>query len=201
MTLGRPAHPLNEHGGTIVPPSAHTHGDRRRSRKLGDVAIKARAEALAAYERAWSGVQDGPIRAELARCWTSHSTHVGPFTDPVHGVDGLTKLILEYPAMFPGARFRVTSVPDLHHDVARFAWRLDSTARIRINGHDFGHSVEGLSAVDFDRTDRIQRMIVFFGPLAHRPQAGAEVETSSNVRPGVSSASSVRVGAADRVQT
>jgi len=176
MTFGRPAHPLPEHGNETVDPfEAHAHGSGAPVRPADDdLVTRDRVEALAAYERAWSLAEDGAIRAELARCWTAQSTHVNPFTDAVHGVDGLTKLILDFPAMVPGATFRMTSVPDLHHDAARFAWRLQSTARIRILGRDFGFSVEGLNYVEFDEAERIRRVVAFFGPLVDLPQAQAE---------------------------
>lgn len=135
-------------------------------------ATTARLEALAAYGRAWSLTDEALIRAELTRCWTATSTHVSPFTDPVSGVDGLTRLILDFPAIFPGAAVRVTSVPDLHHDSARFAWRLDSTARIRVLGRDFGFSVEGLNYAEFDQADRIRRVVVFYGPFVSPSTCG-----------------------------
>jgi hypothetical protein len=176
MTFGRPAHPLPEYGSETVDPfEAHVHSSGAPGRHADDELVtRDRTEALTAYERAWSLAEDGAIRAELARCWTAQSTHVNPFTDVVRGVDGLTKLILDFPAMVPGATFRMTSVPDLHHDAARFAWRLQSTARIRILGRDFGFSVEGLNYVEFDEAERIRRVVAFFGPLVDRPQAHAE---------------------------
>jgi hypothetical protein len=147
-----------------------------------------RAEALVAYERAWTLPEESEIRAQLERCWTARSTHLNPLTDTVRGIDALTKLILDFPAMFPGAAFRLTSVPDIHHDVARFAWRLRSTARIRMLGRDFGFSVEGCDYVEFDEDNRIRRVIAFFGPLArpHGTEAEAEAEhgSPSALRPG-----------------
>jgi len=176
MMWSPPAHSLTEHSnGRVAQFDAHAHGgDPRCTRADDELVTMDRLETLAAYSRAWALPDEGSIRAELARCWTAHSTHVNSFTDTIHGFDGLTHLILDLPAMFPGATFRVTSVPDLHHDVARFAWRLQSTNRIRILGRDFGYSVEGLNYVEFDQVNRIRRVVVFFGPLVHLPQAQTE---------------------------
>jgi hypothetical protein len=128
-----------------------------------------RLQAAEAYERAWSRPDEAAIGAELERCWTARSTHVGPVTDKVTGVAGLTRLILDVPVMFPGARFSVTSSTDFHHDSARFAWRLESSVRIRMAGRDFGFSAEGLDCLDFDPQNRISRVVSFVGPLAPLP--------------------------------
>lgn len=170
MMWRTPAHSLTEHGsGRVSHLDAHAQsGGSTQGRRLdAELVTRDRVEAIESYVRAWSGRQDVSIPAELARCWTTNSTHVNPFTDPVRGIDGLTNLILDFPAMFPGATVRLTSVPDIHHDVARFAWRLQSTAPIRILGRDFGLAVEGLNVAEFDQANRIRRVIVFFGPLVN----------------------------------
>jgi hypothetical protein len=166
----------------------HTHEGPPRRTRGDDELTTARLRAVSAYERAWSLPDAGKIGAELARCWTAHSTHVTPLTDIVQGVDGLTNLILDFPAMFPGATFRITSPPDLHHDVARFAWRRQSTARIRTIGCDFGFSLEGLDYLEFDPEDRIQRVIAFFGLLTRdspqREEPTAQPGATSSSRHG-----------------
>jgi hypothetical protein len=135
-----------------------------------------RLKAVGSYERAWVLPAEGKIRDELERCWTAGSTHVNPFTDTVQGIDGLTRLILDFPVMFPGAAFRV-GPPDLHHDVARFAWQLRSTARILTLGRDFGFMVEGLDYVEFDKQNKIRKVVAFYGPLA--PAASGAVEATT----------------------
>ena len=160
-------HRLAEHGsGRVARSDANAHGGSPRGQRADAELVTAdRLAVLTAYGRAWACPDEAGIRAQLTRCCTASSTHVNPFTDPVSGFDGLANLILDFPAMFPGAAFRLTSVPDLHHDLARFAWRLESSARIRILGRDFGYSVEGRDFVEFDRDNRIRRVAVFFGPL------------------------------------
>lgn len=173
MMWSLPTHSLTEHSRGRVDrsdPHGRGGGDPRCSRTDDELTTTDRLKALDAYVRAWALTEEGTIRAELDRCWTAHSTHVTPFTDPVLGVESLTNLILDFPTMFPGATFRLTSVPDLHHDAGRVAWRLQSTARIRLLGRDFGYSVEGLSYVEFDQADRIRRVVVFIGPLVALPR-------------------------------
>jgi hypothetical protein len=128
-----------------------------------------RAEAVAAYERAWLLRDEAAIGVELERYWTANSTHVTPLTDVIIGIDALTRLILDVPVMFPGAHVRATSPTDFHHDVARFAWQLQSTAPIRMLGQDFGFQVDGFDYLEFDPQDRISRVVAFIGPLMPDP--------------------------------
>ena len=128
-----------------------------------------RVETLKAYARAWSLADDAAIRAELERCWTEHSSYLNPFTDIVCGIDALTRLILDFPVMFPQASVHGTTLPDLHHDVARFSWRLRSSAPIRVLGRDFGLSVEGQDYVQFAPDGRIRRVVAFFDVLGGSP--------------------------------
>ncbi len=112
--------------------------------------------------------------------------HLGAPADTVRGIDGLTRLILDFPAMFPGAIFELSSAPDIHHDVARFSWRLRSSTSIRILGRDFGHSVVGVDYVQFDQDNRISQVIAFYGPLkpAHAPRGyTSRPRRASNVYP------------------
>ncbi|HEX2809360.1 MAG TPA: hypothetical protein VHN80_24615 [Kineosporiaceae bacterium] len=127
-----------------------------------DTVTTDRQAALTAYGRAWTLTDEAAIRSQLERCWTERSTYVNPFTDTLCGIEGLIRLILDFPVMFPQATVRGTSVPDLHHDVARFSWRLRSSAPIRILGRDFGTSVDGQDYLQFDPDGRIRRVIAFF---------------------------------------
>ena len=172
MTWSPHLHSLTEHsGGRVAQLDPHVYGSPGEPRADDEQKTTARLDALSAYVRAWGLTDEGGIRAELARCWTVDSTHVNSFTDAVVGFDGLTHLILDFPGIVPGAALRLTSVPDLHHDVARFSWLLQSTARVRILGRDFGYSVEGLDFVEFDERKHLRRVVVFFGPLVHLPRA------------------------------
>jgi hypothetical protein len=64
--------------------------------------------------------------------------------------------------MFSHATIHGTTVPDLHHDVARFSWQLRSSAPIRMLGRNYGMSVEGEGFAEFDQDGNIRRVIAFF---------------------------------------
>jgi hypothetical protein len=122
-----------------------------------------RGHVLAAYATAWAQQSEQSIRQALEACWTETSTYVSPLTDVVHGVDGLTNLILDFPVMFPGASMGATTHPDVHHDAACVPWRMRSTAPIRTMGRNFGLSLDGVDFVEFDDEGHIRRITAFFG--------------------------------------
>ena len=122
-----------------------------------------RARVLEAYERAWSESDEGKVRAWIQVCWTTSSTYVNPLTDMVHGVDGLVRLILDYPDIFPDVDVRSCGPTDIGEQHVRYPWRLSSTARIRILGHDYGHTMEGIDVIEFDGDGKIKSVVSFFG--------------------------------------
>jgi hypothetical protein len=133
-----------------------------------------RGSVLAAYTAAWTQDSEDGIRQALAECWTETSTYVSPLTDVVHGIAGLTSLILDLPVMFPGASIGTTRQPDVHHDAACLSWRMNSSAPIRTMGRDYGLSLDGVDFVEFDDTGRIRRITAFFGlgPPTASPRPG-----------------------------
>jgi hypothetical protein len=124
-----------------------------------------REQTLAAYERAWQqpDEEEEKIRAWVQGCWTPTSTYVNPLVDMVQGIDGLTGLIADYPVLFPDVDIRYTGAPDTVHTYARHAWRLSSSARIRMLGRDFGHVLEGTDIIEFTNDGAIQTVVSFFG--------------------------------------
>jgi len=130
--------------------------------------------SLAAYGRAWSRGDAASIRAELERCWTDESTHVSPLSGVVHGVDGLVNLILDFPVMFPGARMHFATNAGIHHGKTYLSWRLTSTSRIRLMGHDHGLSVDSVEFVEFGPDGAIRTITSFFG--AEHPSAAIRPE-------------------------
>jgi hypothetical protein len=143
-----------------------------------------REQLLAAYERAWSREEEPGIRTELERCWTTDSTHVSPLSGVVHGVEGLVNLILDFPVMFPDARMRMTGRADIHHDQTFLTWRLTSTTRIRLMGHDYGHSVDGVDFVEFAPEGPIRRITSFFGVERASAPSDAGHATTGNATTG-----------------
>jgi hypothetical protein len=78
---------------------------------------------VAAYLKAWN-VTDPAERAELlSRATTDDVRYVDPLAD-VTGRDGLSAVIGQVQAQFPGVPLTLHSGPDTHHDVVRFSWAL-----------------------------------------------------------------------------
>jgi hypothetical protein len=119
--------------------------------------------ALEAYEHAWTQSDEHHVRAGVEECWTSASVYVNPLTDLVRGVEGLTRLILDYPVLFPDARMYRVGEPDSHGQHVRYRWRLTSTAPIRLFGEDFGLALTGTDIIEFDDDEKIKTVVSLFG--------------------------------------
>jgi hypothetical protein len=98
----------------------------------------------------------------LGICWTEVSTYVNPFTDVVRGIDGMTALIMDYPVMFPDAAVQPRGDFRRRHEFVAWPWRLSSTYRIRLLGHDFGRELVGADVVRFDGTGRLADVVAVF---------------------------------------
>ena len=113
--------------------------------------------AIAAYCAAWNETDAGKRDALLREVWRDDAT----YTDPTVHLTGRAALVAHIDAVFaryPGSTIVQTSALDLHHDVARFAWKkvlADGTAL-----------PDGIDFAQFDREGRLTRIIGFFGPLA-----------------------------------
>jgi hypothetical protein len=112
------------------------------------------------YCAVWSDPSPEQRARLLAEVWAPGAT----YTDPsVHaaGEAALLAHIERVLARRPGAKVVRTSAVDLHHGIARFAWRMilaDGTAL-----------PEGLDIAELtDDGARIRRIVGFFGPLAVR---------------------------------
>ena len=101
---------------------------------------------------------DAARRTELLNSvWAENAT----YTDPtVHAANGLELLahIAKVQSGRPGAQIVRTSAVDLHHGVARFAWRM-----IRADGTALPDGLD-IAFLTPDET-KIVRIIGFFGPL------------------------------------
>ena len=124
---------------------------------------KEQLKTLQAYSKAWEQSDEEQIRASIEECWTETSTYVNPLTDNVRGADSLVRLILDYPVLFPDARIQPSGRPEPRSSYTRYPWRLSSTARIRVLGHDYGHVLEGTDIIEFDNQAKIRTVVSFFG--------------------------------------
>lgn len=119
---------------------------------------------LAAYGRAWQQPdEEEKVRVVVEEFWTPTSTYVNPLIDMVHGVDGLTRLIVDYPVLFPDVEICCAGKPDTVGAYVRYPWRLSSSARIRMLGHDFGHALEGTDILAVNDDGAITSVVSFFG--------------------------------------
>jgi hypothetical protein len=120
-------------------------------------------ESLEAYARAWEQSDESKIRSLIEECWTATSTYVGPLTDAVRGVDHLVELILDYLVLFSDPVIHPRGEPLTRPGCTHHPWRLTSTARIRVLGHDHGHVLEGTDLIEFDDQMKIRTVVAFFG--------------------------------------
>lgn len=108
------------------------------------------------YCAAWSDPDARRRRDLLDSVWSEGAT----YTDPnVHaaGIDALLAHIDKVAARRPGARVVRTSRVDMHHNVARFAWRV-----VQADGKMLP---EGIDFAETSGDGRITRIVGFFGPL------------------------------------
>ncbi|WP_054311035.1 hypothetical protein [Mesorhizobium sp. 1M-11] len=110
------------------------------------------------YCASWSDRDAERRRTLLLSVWGEGAT----YTDPTVHADGANDLLAHIAgiqARYPGARISRTSDVDIHHNIARFAWKFALP-----DGSSFP---EGLDIAFIDAGQaRITRVIGFFGPLA-----------------------------------
>ncbi|MCX8567577.1 MULTISPECIES: hypothetical protein [Hyphomicrobiales] len=109
------------------------------------------------YCAAWSTESAEQRRALLLPLWGDGAT----YTDPSAHADGAEELLAHIAgiqARYPGARVLRTSDVDVHHGVARFAWKF-----VMPDGSTLPEGLD-IAFVDGDQR-RITRIIGFFGTL------------------------------------
>lgn len=109
------------------------------------------------YCAAWSTENAQQRRALLLPIWSDGATYTDP-TVHATGAEELLAHIAGIQGKHPGARILRTSDVDVHHGIARFAWKFVMP--------DGSSLPEGLDIAFLDaRQERITRIIGFFGPL------------------------------------
>lgn len=114
-------------------------------------------ELVDTYCQAWSAA-DPARRAELLR---SVLTDNASYTDPTVDARGQAELLAHITTVIarrPGSRVVRTSLLDIHHNMARFAWRA-----IEADGKELPEGIDVIF-LSPDST-RIERIIGFFGPV------------------------------------
>lgn len=120
-------------------------------------------EVIDRYCAVWSEVDEARRRTLLDALWVEGAT----YTDPsVHaaGADELLAHIVGVRVRRPGSKVVRTSAVDLHHGIARFAWRA-----VEADGNALP---EGLDIAFLKPDGRIERIIGFFGPITAGDEGG-----------------------------
>jgi hypothetical protein len=107
------------------------------------------------YMEAWNEADEAKRLALLARCWSDRGRYVDPNVD-LEGRAALAQHIAKVQASRPGARLEFVSGIDVHHDVARFLWRL-----VRADG------TRGDISIDLGEVNEnglLVQIVGFFGP-------------------------------------
>lgn len=109
------------------------------------------------YCAAWSHPDPERRREILESVWADGATYTDP-TVHAAGIDALLAHIGTVLARRPGAKVIRASRIDMHHGLARFAWRV-----VQADGTTLP---EGLDLAEVTPEGRIGRIVGFFGPLA-----------------------------------
>lgn len=109
------------------------------------------------YCAAWSDPDPERRREILESVWADGATYTDP-TVHAAGIDALLAHIGTVLARRPGAKVIRASRIDMHHGLARFAWRV-----VQADGTTLP---EGLDLAEVTPEGRIGRIVGFFGPLA-----------------------------------
>ena len=111
------------------------------------------------YLAAWNE-RDDARRAELIeRAWAPDGRLIDPPFDG-EGHDGISQMAAVMHEHYDGHSFERTSGVDMHHQHARFAWKLV--------GPDGAVAVEGIDVADLAEDGRLARVVGFFGELPAR---------------------------------
>lgn len=116
---------------------------------------------LVYYFAAWNETNADERRQLLGQCLSDDAELVDP-TGRWQGIAGLSERIGNYHSSAPSTMVVPASGVDEHNGIERYAWRI-----VDPSGSDF---MEGLDIAERDTAGRLQRIVMFHGPL---PAAGA----------------------------
>ena len=107
------------------------------------------------YVAAWNGKSLEEFKTAFADCWAADATYTDPNFELVKGVEGLATLAHESLERAPVRMFHVLALPDVHHHVGRYTWRVELPDQTK----------EGFDYFEFNDDYKITRLVSFFGPL------------------------------------
>jgi hypothetical protein len=124
---------------------------------------------LVDYFAAWNET-DATERAELLERSVAEDAELIDPTGRWRGVAGLSERIGNYHAAAPGTAVVAASGVDTHNEIERYAWKI-----VDPSGADV---MEGLDVVERDQAGRLQRIVMFHGPLPPAAEAGGSEQRS-----------------------
>ena len=80
-------------------------------------------QTVQSYIAMWNETDADERRELVAQTVTEDASYLDPVMAGA-GIDGISEMIGGAQQQFPGHRFELAFGPDVHHDHARFAWRL-----------------------------------------------------------------------------
>ena len=112
---------------------------------------------ISAYDRAWNVSGLDERRQALEASLTDDCELVEP-RGRFAGREAILERITGFAGRFPGARVDITTAVDEHNGVARYGWT--------IVDRDGALILDGIDVVERAADGRLQRVVMFFGPLA-----------------------------------
>ena len=114
-------------------------------------------EMIHQYVKAWNGKGIEEYRTEFAKCWAIDGNYTDPNFENIYGVNGIAGLADKSLETFPVRTFSVLTIPDFHHNVGRYTWKVDLPGETR----------EGFDYFEFNEKYHITRIVSFFGSLTN----------------------------------
>lgn len=114
-------------------------------------------EMIHQYVHAWNSTGIEEYQTEFAKCWAAEGNYTDPNFDNIKGVDGIAELADKSLETIPVRKFSVLTIPDYHHNVGRYTWKVDLPGETR----------EGFDYFEFNEKYQITRIVSFFGALTN----------------------------------
>jgi hypothetical protein len=121
---------------------------------------------LANYFAAWNETDADQRQQLLGQCLSDEAELIDP-TGRWQGINGLSVRIANYHSSAPGTAVVSASGVDEHNGIERYAWKI-----VDPSGNEL---MEGLDIAERDSAGRLQRIVMFHGPLP----AATEAESTS----------------------
>ena len=127
---------------------------------LSEFQLVAISDLVDRYCQVWSEPDAGRRAWMLGSVWAIDASYTDPFVHAQTSEELLSQ-IAAVQLRRPGSKVLRTSQVDIHHNLARFAWRV-----VQVDGTALPEGLD-LALIAPDRS-RIERVIGFFGPLVAR---------------------------------